>query len=40
MTALVHDFAHPAGNVTGLTLNSREQHEKCLQLLKAMRRSI
>ena len=34
MAALVADFAHPAGNVTGLTLNSRQQHEKCLQLLK------
>jgi putative ABC transport system substrate-binding protein len=31
---LVANFAHPAGNITGLTLNSREQHEKCLQLLK------
>ena len=34
MAGLVSNFAHPAGNVTGLTLNSREQHEKCLQLLK------
>jgi putative ABC transport system substrate-binding protein len=30
----VSDFAHPAGNVTGMTLNNRQQHEKCLQLLK------
>jgi putative tryptophan/tyrosine transport system substrate-binding protein len=34
MAALVSDFAHPAGNVTGMTLNNRQQHEKCLQLLK------
>ena len=34
MASLVTDFAHPAGNVTGLTLNSLKQHEKCLQLLK------
>jgi putative tryptophan/tyrosine transport system substrate-binding protein len=34
MASLVSDFAHPAGNVTGLTLNSLKQHEKCLQLLK------
>ena len=34
MAALVPDFAHPPGNVTGLTLNNRQQHEKCLQLLK------
>ena len=34
MAALVSDFAHPAGNITGMTLNSRQQHEKCLQLLK------
>jgi len=34
MAALVSDFAQPTGNVTGLTLNSREQHQKCLQLLK------
>ena len=33
MASLVSDFAHPAGNVTGLTLNSLEQHEECLQLL-------
>jgi putative tryptophan/tyrosine transport system substrate-binding protein len=34
MASFVSDFAQPAGNVTGLTLNSRDQHEKCLQLLK------
>lgn len=34
MAALVSDFGHPAGNVTGMTLNNRQQHEKCLQLLK------
>jgi putative ABC transport system substrate-binding protein len=34
MAGLVSDFAHPAGNVTGMTLNNRQQHEKCLQLLQ------
>jgi putative tryptophan/tyrosine transport system substrate-binding protein len=34
MAALVPDFAHPPGNLTGLTLTSREQREKCLQLFK------
>ena len=34
MAALVPDFAHPPGNITGLTLTSREQREKCLQLFK------
>jgi len=34
MATLVADFAHPAGNITGLTLNNLRQHEKCLQLLK------
>jgi putative ABC transport system substrate-binding protein len=34
MAALVPDFATPSGNVTGLTTNSRQQQEKCLQLLK------
>ena len=34
MHTLVADFAHPAGNITGLTLNELRQHEKCLQLLK------
>jgi putative ABC transport system substrate-binding protein len=40
MAALVPDFAHPSGNVTGLTLNSRQQQEKCLQLLKEMAPSV
>jgi putative tryptophan/tyrosine transport system substrate-binding protein len=34
MADLVGNFAKPAGNVTGLTLNNRLQHDKCLQLLK------
>jgi putative ABC transport system substrate-binding protein len=34
MAALVPDFAHPPGNITGLTTTSRLLHEKCLQLLK------
>ena len=34
MAALVPDFAQPPGNITGLTLTSRQQREKCLQLLK------
>jgi putative ABC transport system substrate-binding protein len=34
MAPLVPDFARPPGNITGLTLNSRQQQEKCLQLLK------
>jgi putative ABC transport system substrate-binding protein len=34
MAALVPDFAKPPGNVTGLTLTSREQRDKCLQLFK------
>jgi putative ABC transport system substrate-binding protein len=34
MAALVPDFAAPSGNVTGLTLTSREQRDKCLQLFK------
>jgi putative tryptophan/tyrosine transport system substrate-binding protein len=40
MGALEPDFATPSGNVTGLTTNSREQHEKCLQLLKEVAPSI
>jgi putative tryptophan/tyrosine transport system substrate-binding protein len=40
MAALVSDVAHPAGNVTGMTLNNRQQHEKCLQLLKEAAPSI
>ena len=27
-------MAHPGGNVTGLTINNLQRHEKCLQLLK------
>jgi putative tryptophan/tyrosine transport system substrate-binding protein len=34
MSRLVTEFAQPPGNVTGLTLTSREHYEKCLQLLK------
>jgi putative ABC transport system substrate-binding protein len=34
MAALVPDFARPPGNITGLTLTSREQRDKCLQLFK------
>jgi putative ABC transport system substrate-binding protein len=34
MAALISDFAHPPGNITALTLTSRERREKCLQLLK------
>ena len=34
MAGIVTDFAHPPGNVTGLTLAGPEQYEKCLQLLK------
>jgi putative ABC transport system substrate-binding protein len=34
MAALAPDFARPPGNITGLTLTSREQREKCLQLFK------
>ena len=34
MAALVADFAQPPGNITGLTLTSRQQREKCLQLFK------
>jgi putative tryptophan/tyrosine transport system substrate-binding protein len=34
MAALVPDFAHPPGNITGLPLTSRQQREKCLQLFK------
>jgi putative ABC transport system substrate-binding protein len=34
MASLVPDFAHPPGNITGLPITSREQREKCLQLLK------
>src|SRR5215471_12199617 len=34
MRALVADFAHPAGNVTGGHITGKEGHQKCLQLLK------
>ena len=34
MAVLIADFAHPPGNITALTLTSRERREKCLQLLK------
>jgi putative ABC transport system substrate-binding protein len=34
MRALVADFAHPAGNVTGAHITGKEADEKCLQLLK------
>jgi putative tryptophan/tyrosine transport system substrate-binding protein len=34
MGALVPDFAHPPGNITGLTLTGRHQQEKALQILK------
>ena len=33
---LAGSFARPVGNLTGLTLNSREQVEKCLQVLKEL----
>ena len=33
---LAGNFARPVGNVTGLTLNSPEQDQKCLQLLKEL----
>jgi putative tryptophan/tyrosine transport system substrate-binding protein len=34
MRALVPDFAHPAGNITGLYYTGPEEHGKCLALLK------
>jgi putative ABC transport system substrate-binding protein len=34
MAALTTDFAHPVGNVTGLTYTGPEEHEACLRLLK------
>jgi putative ABC transport system substrate-binding protein len=34
MHALVPDFAHPGGNVTGGHITGKEDYEKCLQLLK------
>ena len=33
---LAGNFARPVGNVTGVTLNSTEQDQKCLQLLKEL----
>ena len=36
MERLAGNFARPVGNVTGLTLNSVEQDQKCLQLLKEL----
>jgi putative ABC transport system substrate-binding protein len=34
MAALVPDTARPGGNITGITINSLQRHQKCLQLLK------
>lgn len=34
MHALVADFAHPPGNVTGMPATGPAEHAKCLQLLK------
>ena len=34
MRALVADFAHPGGNVTGGHVSGKEEYGKCLQLLK------
>jgi putative ABC transport system substrate-binding protein len=34
MRALVADFAHPGGNITGGHITGTEEHEKYLQLLK------
>jgi putative ABC transport system substrate-binding protein len=34
MMSLVPDLAHPPGNITGLPITSKEQRQKCLQLLK------
>ena len=34
LAEFVSEPSHPKGNITGLTLDSREQSEKCLQLLK------
>ena len=36
MERLAGNFARPVGNVTGLTLDSPEQSQKCLQLLKEL----
>src|SRR5215217_549810 len=34
LSELVGDLVRPAGNITGLTFDSRDQQEKCLQILK------
>src|SRR5215208_5284081 len=34
LSELVGDLVRPAGNITGLTFDSRDQQEKCLQYLK------
>jgi putative ABC transport system substrate-binding protein len=34
ISALVPDFAHPSGNITGFPIAGLRQREKCLQLLK------
>ena len=34
LAELVGDMVRPTGNITGLTLDSRDQHEKSLQILK------
>src|SRR5829696_3278963 len=34
LSELVGDMVRPTGNITGLTLDSRDQQEKCLQILK------
>ena len=36
LTRLAGNLAHPTGNVTGFTLVSVEQEQKCLQLLKEL----
>ena len=34
LSELVGDMVRPTGNITGLTLDNRDQQEKCLQILK------
>src|SRR5215203_4637849 len=34
LSELMGDMVRPTGNITGLTLDSRDQQEKCLQILK------
>src|SRR5829696_619215 len=34
LSELTGDMVRPTGNITGLTLDRRDQHEKCLQYLK------